>query len=87
LGSAYRRSLEVASEHGLESVAFPSISTGAYGYPVEAAARVALAAVIDYLGSHPETSVRLVRFVLHGRDALRSSERALTSALRHGANR
>jgi O-acetyl-ADP-ribose deacetylase (regulator of RNase III) len=77
LGSAYRRSLEVAAEHGLESVAFPSISTGAYGYPVEAAARVALAAVINYLDGHPETSVRLVRIVLYGRHALQAFERVL----------
>src|SRR5438093_9837213 len=42
LASAYRSSLELASESGLKSVAFPSISTGAYGYPMDEAARVAL---------------------------------------------
>jgi O-acetyl-ADP-ribose deacetylase (regulator of RNase III) len=62
LASAYRRSLEVASEHGLRSVAFPSISTGAYGYPVRDAARVALRTVADYLREHDD--IELVRFVL-----------------------
>ena len=49
LASCYRRSLEVASGAGLKSVAFPSISTGAYRYPVDEAARVALGAVREFL--------------------------------------
>ena len=63
LASAYRRSLEIAAENGLRSVAFPSISTGAYGYPVEQAAPIALSTVIGYLQQHPE--LKLVRFVLY----------------------
>jgi O-acetyl-ADP-ribose deacetylase (regulator of RNase III) len=78
LASAYRRSLEVAAANRLESVAFPSISTGAYGYPIEEAAQVALGAVMDYLEGQPGTSVRLVRFVLYGRQALGIYERALS---------
>src|SRR5262249_17854094 len=62
LASAYRRSLVVATQHRVRSLAFPSISTGAYGYPIEAAARIALGTVADYLGSH--TDIALVRFVL-----------------------
>jgi O-acetyl-ADP-ribose deacetylase (regulator of RNase III) len=62
LASAYRRSLEVASEHSLRSVAFPSISTGAYRYPIRDAAGVALRTVADYLRAHDE--IELVRFVL-----------------------
>lgn len=62
LASAYRRSLEVASEHGLRSVAFPSISTGAYGYPVRDAARIALRTVAEYLREHED--IEIVRFVL-----------------------
>lgn len=62
LASAYRRSLEVARENRLHSLAFPSISTGAYGYPVDAAARIALRTVRDYLRAHSD--VTLVRFVL-----------------------
>ena len=63
LGSAYRSSLQVAADRGLRTVAFPSISTGAYGYPVEKAARVALGAVADFLRENPG-KLDLVRFVL-----------------------
>jgi len=62
LASAYRRSLEVASQHQLHRIAFPSISTGAYGYPVREAARIALNTVADYLRAHDD--IKLVRFVL-----------------------
>ncbi len=62
LASAYRRSLEMASANGVRSVAFPSISTGAYRYPVAAAAKTALTTVREYLSAHPE--ITLVRFVL-----------------------
>ena len=62
LASAYRRSLEVASENGIRSVAFPSISTGAYGYPIAAAARIALRTVRDFLRGQRDVS--LVHFVL-----------------------
>jgi O-acetyl-ADP-ribose deacetylase len=62
LARCYRRSLALAAEHGLSSVAFPSISTGAYGYPVEQASVVALTAVADALRAG--SPVRLVRFVL-----------------------
>lgn len=62
LASAYRRSLEVASQHALRSIAFPSISTGAYRFPVDAAARIALSTVIAYLDTQPD--IDLVRFVL-----------------------
>jgi O-acetyl-ADP-ribose deacetylase (regulator of RNase III) len=62
LASAYRKSLEVASQHGVSSVAFPSISTGAYRFPIEEAARIALSAVRKYLIERSD--VCLVRFVL-----------------------
>lgn len=62
LEKSYRSSLELASRQGLRSVAFPSISTGAYCYPVEEAARIALSTVGAYLVQHPE--IELVRFVL-----------------------
>lgn len=75
LRSAYRRSLELASEHGIRSIAFPSISTGAYGYPVDEAAPIALKTVVDYLKEHPE--VELVRFVLFTKDVLDAYRRAL----------
>jgi O-acetyl-ADP-ribose deacetylase (regulator of RNase III) len=53
LASCYRRSLEIAAEHGLSSVAFPSISTGAYGFPVERAAPIAITAIRQFQAAHP----------------------------------
>jgi O-acetyl-ADP-ribose deacetylase len=61
LASCHRRAIEVADELGCRSVAFPAISTGAYGYPVELAAPVAIAATDTALAEHP--SVELARFV------------------------
>ena len=60
LAACYRRALALAAELGDASVAFPAISTGIYGYPVEAAARVAVAEARDGLARHPE----LARVVL-----------------------
>jgi O-acetyl-ADP-ribose deacetylase (regulator of RNase III) len=75
LASAYRRSLEVADEHALTSIAFPSISTGAYRYPIEQAARIALATVKSYLEG--ETHIQLARFVLFSSPDLEVYARAL----------
>jgi O-acetyl-ADP-ribose deacetylase (regulator of RNase III) len=75
LSSAYRRSLEVASENRLTSIAFPSISTGAYGYPLHEAAPIALKTVRDYLKKHPD--IELVRFVLFDQHTLKAYEEAL----------
>jgi O-acetyl-ADP-ribose deacetylase len=63
LASAYRRSLEVAVEHELRSVAFPSISTGAYRFPIAEAAGVAVRTVSDFLEAQPG-ALDVVRFVL-----------------------
>ncbi len=64
LESAHRRSLEVARENGVTSIAFPAISTGIYGYPVEEAAPIALGAVCAF--ARQEDTITLVRFVLFG---------------------
>jgi O-acetyl-ADP-ribose deacetylase (regulator of RNase III) len=77
LASAYRRSMEVATEHGLRSIAFPSISTGAYGYPMDEAAPVALKATCDFLSAQGGSSLKLVRFVLYGWQAYQVYRRAL----------
>ncbi len=77
LANAYRNSLKLASEKGIKSVAFPSISTGAYGYPMEDAARIGLRTAIEYLRGHP--GIQLVRFVLFGQAALRTYEEVLKS--------
>ena len=63
LASAYQESLKVAAENNLSSVSFPSISTGAYGYPVTEASRVAIKAVVSFL-KEQFTSVKEVVFVL-----------------------
>jgi O-acetyl-ADP-ribose deacetylase len=63
LASAYEKSLAVAVAHQCHSVAFPSLSTGAYGYPVALAAHTALTTVIAFLRDHQQPScVRLVLF-------------------------
>jgi O-acetyl-ADP-ribose deacetylase (regulator of RNase III) len=62
LSGAYRKSLELCSQHKISSIAFPSISTGIYGYPLKEASGIALKTVMDYLKDHPE--IKLVRFVL-----------------------
>ena len=61
LAACHRRAIELAAGRGCVSVAFPAISTGAYGYPVELAAPVAITATVAALGANP--SVELVRFV------------------------
>ncbi|MFH1469638.1 MAG: O-acetyl-ADP-ribose deacetylase [Pseudomonadota bacterium] len=53
LASCYRRSLSLAAAHDVRSIAFPGISTGVYGYPQEAAARIAVDTVREVLASHP----------------------------------
>lgn len=63
LASAYRESLKVAAENKLASISFPSISTGAYGYPVDKAAKIAIGTVISFLKERA-TSIQEVVFVL-----------------------
>jgi len=75
LASAYQRSLELCTQNKISSIAFPSISTGVYGYPVEEASRIALKTVIDYLKEHPE--IQLVRFVLFDAKTYNVYEKAL----------
>ena len=62
LASAYRRCLELAVEHDCCSLAFPALSTGAYRYPIDLAARTALSTAMDFLNKHGKPD--LVRFVL-----------------------
>jgi O-acetyl-ADP-ribose deacetylase len=67
LAGAYRRSLELASQHDCRSIALPALSTGAYRFPTEQAARIAISIAIDFLEQNelPES----VRFVLYDADA------------------
>jgi len=68
LAACHRRAIELATELGCVSVAFPAISTGAYGYPVELAAPVAIGATEDALATHP--AVEVARFVFRDEDSL-----------------
>lgn len=69
LADCYRNSIALAAEHGLSSIAFPSISTGAFGYPKHEAAAVASAAVAEALADRPAISdLRLVFFSLSDAD-------------------
>lgn len=75
LASCYREALRLAEEQGLESVAFPALSTGAFGYPMDEAATVALGTVLDAM---PELdAVRRIRFVLYDEAALDTHRQAL----------
>ncbi|HEY8425375.1 MAG TPA: O-acetyl-ADP-ribose deacetylase [Limnochordales bacterium] len=83
LRSAYRSALTLAVERGLESIAFPSISTGAYGYPIELAAPVALQAVTDFIREQAAgggLSLREVRFVLFSQADLDVYRRLMQAA-------
>jgi O-acetyl-ADP-ribose deacetylase (regulator of RNase III) len=70
LASAYRESVRVAAGLGARSIAFPAISAGIYGWPIERAARVAIDAVTDAIADGSSGPLELVRFVLANRAAL-----------------
>jgi O-acetyl-ADP-ribose deacetylase (regulator of RNase III) len=70
LAAAVSGSLAVASRLGLNTMALPAISTGIFGFPKEGAARISLAAILDYIRGHPETSLKLVRVTLFDQETL-----------------
>lgn len=76
LANCYKNSLELAAKHGLRTVAFPSISTGVYGYPLELAAHVALGAVREAILKHP-AAFDEISFVLFSSQALAAYAKAL----------
>jgi len=76
LASCYRNALALANEHGLASIAFPAISTGIFGYPLEAAARIAIDTVQRYA---PDAAPDLVRFVCFDADMERIYARLLAA--------
>lgn len=79
LAKAYSNSLSLALRSGLKTISFPSISTGAYGYPVEKASRVAVRSVAEFLKKNE--GIKEVRFVLHSTHDLRTYEEALKGNL------
>ena len=76
LKRGYTRSLQVAEEHGIRSIAFPSISTGVYGYPVNEAAETAVSAVKEYVSAHPD-AFDLVMWVLFDERTKTAYDRAV----------
>ncbi|MBR6259041.1 MAG: O-acetyl-ADP-ribose deacetylase [Oscillospiraceae bacterium] len=60
LASCYRNSLDLAREHDIHTIAFPAISTGVYGYPKEAAAKIALTTVSDWLSANPDYPMEVI---------------------------
>ncbi|PSQ74455.1 MAG: RNase III inhibitor [Bacteroidetes bacterium QH_6_64_77] len=77
LRAGYENALARAEENGITSVAFPALSTGAFGYPLDEAARIAVKTILD---AAPDLdSVELVRFVLFDEDALDAHEEALST--------
>lgn len=75
LKSCYQRSLEVAEAHKLATISFPSISTGAYRFPIDLASEIALSTVSNYLKG--ETNIKTVVFVLHSEKDLKVYEESL----------
>jgi O-acetyl-ADP-ribose deacetylase (regulator of RNase III) len=78
LAGCYRNSLALAAERGIKTVAFPAISTGAYGFPLERAARIAVREVRRYLEHN--TTIGKVVFVCFGRAAYETYRTALKEA-------
>jgi O-acetyl-ADP-ribose deacetylase (regulator of RNase III) len=75
LAGCYRNSLKLAAENGVRTIAFPGISTGVYGYPLEEATRLAMRTVKDCLAALP--GIEEVRFVTFGERATEVAERTL----------
>src|SRR6266705_1592388 len=75
LASCYRRSLELALAHGIRTIAFPAISCGVYGYPMEQAAKIAVRECLRFVEDHD--AIEAVAFALFGADALAIYEREL----------
>ena len=77
LASCYRKTLEMAEERGAESISFPAISTGVYGYPIDDAAKIALREVKTHLEKQDGRPRRVI-FVLFGKSAFDAFTRALS---------
>jgi O-acetyl-ADP-ribose deacetylase (regulator of RNase III) len=80
LAACYRNALQLAAENRVRTIAFPGISTGVYGYPLEDATRIAMTTVRDGLEDMP--SIEEVRFVTFGDEATKTAERVLAGLRR-----
>lgn len=81
LASCYRRSLTLAVENGVRTIAFPAISCGVYGYPIDAATEIAVREAREFLET--EKTIDRVIFACFGHDVLRAYERTLARTLPH----
>ena len=79
LAMAYKRCLELAEENRIESISFPSLSTGVYGYPLDEAAPIALRTIIEHI--QRPTSLKQVTMVLYGGGAYKIYERAFDTLM------
>lgn len=77
LASCYRKSLELADANGIRTLAFPAISTGIYGYPLDQATSIAVGTVRQYLENRPQTTITEITFVCFDDATLRAYEQAL----------
>lgn len=75
LANCYKNALQRAGENDIDSIAFPSISTGAFGYPMKDAARVAFETIKEEMKGLE--SIRLIRFVLYGKEAMDLHQEAM----------
>lgn len=82
LASCYHESLKIAEAHNIASIAFPAISTGIYGYPVNEASEISLNAVVDYLNAKPQTCINDIRFVLFTESVLQAFASSLAKITR-----
>ena len=80
LASAYQSCLDLAEQHQVKSIAFPSLSTGIYGYPLQLAAPIALRTIIEHI--QKPTSLQQVLMVLFGKDSYSAHEQALDQIIR-----
>lgn len=85
LADCYRNALKLADDSDLRSVVFPALSTGAFGYPMEEAAEIALTTVVD--ATSRLKSVRRIRFALFGKAALDAHEKVLRQLVEQGKAR
>jgi O-acetyl-ADP-ribose deacetylase (regulator of RNase III) len=77
LASCYRRALEIADQHRLHAIAFPAISTGIYGYPIEAATKIAVETARGYIDAHPQSSLTEIVFCCFSENDLQIYRQAL----------
>jgi O-acetyl-ADP-ribose deacetylase len=78
LASAFRTALELAAKHGCRSIALPALSTGAYGYPLDKAAGVAITTAAEFLQQLPtDSALHLVRFVFFSPEVVSAFSKAL----------